>query len=77
MWRPLWLLIVLGGCGDDFIIPNNCIDESKFIPYSDRVCTMEVDYTCGCNGQLYINLCHAEADGLTNVWSTTLASSCK
>jgi len=77
MWRSLWMLIVLVGCNEEFIIPENCIDENKFVSYKDRVCTMAIEYVCGCNGQLYINRCHAQADGLTNIWNTTLASSCK
>ncbi len=77
MWRSLWLLLVLVGCGEDFITPADCINESKFIPYKDRICTMEVEYVCGCDGLLYINICHAEADGLTNTWSATLETNCK
>ena len=65
------------GCKEDFIIPASCIDESKIIPYIDRVCTMEVEYVCGCDGLLYINKCHAEADGLTNTWPATLQTNCK
>ena len=38
---------------------------------------MEVDYVCGCNGQLYINVCHANADGLTETWDATVESNCK
>ena len=70
-------LIVLVGCGDDFIVPYNCIDISQIVPYIDRVCTMEVEYVCGCDGVLYINKCHAESDGLTNTWSATLKTNCK
>ena len=77
MWRSLWLLIVLVGCNEEFVIPENCIDENKIIPYKDRVCTMEVDYVCGCNGVLYINSCHAEAEGVTDFWSATLIANCK
>ena len=70
-------LIVLVGCDNDFIVPYNCIDVSQIVPYIDRVCTMEVEYVCGCDGLLYINKCHAEADGLTNTWPTTLNINCK
>ena len=71
------LLGMLSGCKEDFITPAGCINESQIIPYKDRVCTMEVEYVCGCNGQTYINKCHAEADGLTNIWPTTLEDNCK
>ena len=77
MWRSLWLLLILVSCSEDFITPTDCINESKIIPYKDRICTMEVEYVCGCNGQTYINKCHAEADGLTNIWSATLETNCK
>ncbi len=71
------LSILLIGCSEDFIVPYDCVDESKIVPYKDRVCTMEVEYVCGCNGQMYINKCHAESDGLTNIWNTTISSDCK
>jgi hypothetical protein len=38
---------------------------------------MEVKYVCGCDGLLYINKCHAEADGLTSTWSAKLKTNCK
>ena len=65
------------GCNQEYIVPYNCIDESKIVTYKERVCTMEVDYTCGCDGRMYINPCHAEAEGLTNTWSATLETNCK
>ena len=71
------LIIILASCKEDFIVPYNCIDESKIVPYKDRVCTMDVEYVCGCNGQMYINKCHAEADGLTNIWPATIKTNCK
>ena len=71
------LLGMLSSCNKEYIVPYNCIDESKIVPYKDRVCTMEVDYTCGCDGAMYINPCHAEAEGLTNTWSATLQTNCK
>ena len=76
----IMIIILLGmcsGCKEDFIIPAGCIDESKIIPYIDRVCTMDVEYVCGCDGKIYINKCHAEADGLTSTWPTTLETNCK
>ena len=60
------LLLSLISCGEDFIVP-----------YKDRICTMEIDYVCGCNGQMYINKCYAEADGLTTTWSATIETNCK
>ena len=60
------LLGMLSSCDKDFIVP-----------YTDRVCTMEIDYVCGCDGKMYINKCHAEADGLTNTWPATLETNCK
>ena len=71
------LLGMLSSCNKEYIVPYNCIDESKIVPYKDRVCTMEVDYTWGCDGAMYINPCHAEAEGLTNTWSATLQTNCK
>ena len=71
------LLGMLSSCGEDFITPDGCIDQSKIVPYIDRVCTMEVAYVCGCDGKTYINKCHAEADGLTSTWSATLETNCK
>ena len=71
------LIVVLVSCDEDLIVPYNCIDKSKIVPYIDRVCTMEVEYICGCDGLLYINICHAEADGVTNTWSATLKTNCK
>ena len=71
------LICVLSSCDKEFIVPYNCIDESKIVPYIDRVCTMEVKYVCGCDGLLYINKCHAEADGLTNTWPATIKTNCK
>jgi len=71
------LIIILASCKEDFIVPYNCIDKTKIVPYKDRVCTMDVEYVCGCNGQMYINICHAESDGLTNTWPATLQTNCK
>jgi len=71
------LIVVLSSCKKEFIVPYNCIDKSKIVPYIDRVCTMEVEYVCGCDGLLYINKCHAEADGLTKTWPATLQTNCK
>tara|TARA_R110000824_G_scaffold114379_14_gene264877 strand:+ start:6465 stop:6752 length:288 start_codon:yes stop_codon:yes gene_type:complete len=70
-------IFLLTSCAEDFITPAGCINESQIIPYKDRICTMEVEYVCGCNGQTYINRCHAEGDGLTNIWPTTLEENCK
>ena len=71
------ILLLLISCGEDFIVPYNCVDEDKIVPYKDRICTMEIDYVCGCNGRMYINKCYAEADGLTTTWSATIETNCK
>jgi len=71
------IILLFLGCTEEFIVPDNCIDEGKIKPYKDRVCTMEVDYTCGCNGQLYINPCHAASDGVIETWPATVRSNCK
>ncbi len=71
------ILLSLISCGEDFIVPYNCIDENKIVPYKDRICTMEIDYVCGCNGQMYINRCHAEGDGLTTITPATIKTKCK
>ena len=65
----IMIIILLGmcsGCKEDFIIPAGCIDESKIIPYIDRVCTMDVEYVCGCDGKTYSNTCIAENAGIIN-----------
>lgn len=71
------LIAMLSGCREDFIVPYSCIDEEKIVPYSERVCTMDIDYVCGCNGYLYINKCYAEADGNTNWTEATVETNCK
>ena len=71
------LLLLLLGCKEEFIVPYTCIDEEKIVPYSERICTMEIDYVCGCDGHFYINKCHAEAEGVTTTWSATLETNCK
>lgn len=72
-----YIILLLIGCTQEYVVPYNCIDQSKIVPYKDRVCTMEVNYTCGCDGRMYINPCHAEAEGLTDTWSATLETNCK
>ena len=43
-------------CGqDEFITPHGCMKMKK----KELVCTMEIDYVCGCNGYLYANECWA------------------
>ena len=71
------LIYVLVSCEKEYVTPAGCIDKSKIVPYIDRVCTMEVEYVCGCDGLLYINTCHAEVDGITNTWPATLQTNCK
>ena len=44
-------------------IQSDCLEE----PYPNMVCTMEVDYQCGCDGVLYINHCHATKNGVTKI----------
>ena len=43
---------MLSSCNKDYIVPYNCIDETKIVPYTDRACTMEIDYVCGCDGKM-------------------------
>ena len=76
----IMIIILLGmcsGCKEDFIVPYNCIDEDKIVPYSERVCTMDVNYVCVCNGYLYINQCYAAADGNTSWTEATVETNCK
>ena len=73
----IYILLLLLGCKEEFIVPYTCIDEEKIVPYSERICTMEIDYVCGCDGHFYINKCHAEAEGVTTTWSATLETNCK
>ena len=74
--RYLFLFLFLG-CKEDFIVPYNCIDEDKIVPYSERVCTMDVNYVCGCNGFLYANECWAMRDGNTSWTTATVETNCK
>ena len=41
---------------------DDCIDPSKVHP--DRMCTMQYDPVCGCNGQTYGNACTASNAGV-------------
>ena len=70
-------LLLLIACKEEFVVPYDCIDEDKIVPSKDRICTMEVDYVCGCNGYMYINKCYAEAEGVTTTWPATLQTNCK
>ena len=75
--RYILFLFLFLGCKEEFIVPYNCIDEDKIVPYSERVCTMDVNYVCGCNGYLYINQCYAAADVNTSWTVATVETNCK
>ena len=68
------LIVALSGCKEDeFPIPPDCLGE----PNKDLVCTMEIDYVCGCNGFLYANECWAIRDGNTSWAAATVETNCK
>ena len=68
------LIGALSGCKEDeFPIPPDCLGE----PNKDLVCTMEIDYVCGCNGFLYANECWAIRDGNTSWTAATVETNCK
>ena len=73
MKKYLILLLLLSCNKDDYIIPLGCLEE----PNKELVCTMEIDYVCGCNGYLYVNECHAARDGNTSFTAATLEVDCK
>ncbi len=59
----LLMFIVILGCSKEQVITNDCLTD----PDPNAVCTMEVDYQCGCNGYVYINPCYAYKDGVTRI----------
>jgi len=69
-----YLLLLLFSCNEDnFTIPLGCLNE----PDKELVCTMEIDYVCGCNGYLYANQCWAMRDGNTSWTTATIETNCK
>lgn len=73
MKKYLILLLLLSCNKDDYTIPLGCLEE----PNKELVCTMEIDYVCGCNGYLYVNKCHAVRDGNISFTAATVKSDCK
>ena len=69
-----YLLLLLFSCNEDnFTIALGCLNE----PDKELVCTMEIDYVCGCNGYLYANQCWAMRDGNTSWTTATIETNCK
>ena len=69
-----YLLLLLFSCNEDnFTIPSGCLNE----PDKELVCTMKIDYVCGCNGYLYANQCWAMRDGNTSWTTATIETNCK
>ncbi len=56
-------MFLLFSCNKEPIILEGCLEE----PYPNMVCTMEVNYQCGCDGWVYINPCHATKNGVTKI----------
>ena len=62
---------------------GNLSEEAFFVsgfadePDKELVCTMEIDYVCGCNGYLYANECWAMRDGNTSWVTATVETNCK
>tara|TARA_R100000742_G_C4205596_1_gene33435 strand:- start:72 stop:356 length:285 start_codon:yes stop_codon:yes gene_type:complete len=57
------MFFILIGCEREPIVLNNCLTD----PDPNAICTMDVNYQCGCNGYVYINPCHAYKDGVTRI----------
>ena len=72
MNKYIFIFLFLG-CKEEFVIPTECIAS----PNKDLVCTMEIDYVCGCNGYLYANECWAIRDGNTSWTTATIETNCK
>ena len=73
MMRYLFLFLLFSCNEDKFPIPSGCLEE----PDKDLVCTMEINYVCGCNGFLYANECWAARDGNTSWTAATVETNCK
>ena len=57
------IFLILISCKKEPIILEGCLEE----PYPNMVCTMEVNYQCGCDGWVYINPCYATKNGVTKI----------
>ena len=58
----IYILLLLLGCKEEFIVPYTCIDEDKID--EQAVCIEIYQPVCGCNAKTYSNTCYAKRAGL-------------
>ena len=58
-----FIIILLTSCSKEPAILDNCLEDKD----PNMVCTMDVNYQCGCDGWIYINPCHATKNGVKRI----------